>query len=311
MISLGFAGTPAHARDILEALHQSDAFQVNLVLTQPDRPSKRGMSIQPSPVKQYALSCHLPLYQPATSAELQNIKEMADLDIMVVLAYGMLFTPQALSAPRYGCVNVHFSLLPRWRGASPIQHSIMAGDKESGISLMVMEEALDAGPIINQYRCPVRDDDTTASLTDRLMDITRMKLPEDLEAYSRHPEKTTHQDERLVTYAPRIGKSDSMINWNSTAREIEQLIRAMQPSPLARAVIDDTTLIIRQAAVIDEQEIHGSPGTVINDRDTLDIATGQGILRLITVQPPSRRPMNVRDFLNGRPDLKARLRVIH
>ena len=304
MISLGFAGTPALACDILKTLHETTACRIDLVLTRPDRPSGRGMTVEPGPVKRYAQTHNLLLRQPVTPEELQDMPEMSNLDIMVVSAYGMLFTPKALSAPRYGCVNIHFSLLPRWRGATPVQHTILDGDHQTGISFMVMEKTLDTGPIINKHSCSVRDDDTTDTLTQRLTDIARNTVAHDLQAYCRKPNATLQED-RLATYAPRLSRESRVIDWNKPAEEIERLVRAMQPSPLARAMIAGKTLIIRQATVIDSHEQSAPPGTLIGTDNALDIATGQGILRLLLVQLPGRRPVSARDFLNGRPDLKT------
>lgn len=297
---LAFAGTPVAAATVLEALIEQSPHELAVVYTQPDRPAGRGRKLKPSAVKIMAETHGLPLRQPASAAELDRDSDLADVDVMIVVAYGLLLTETVLTRPRHGCINLHFSLLPRWRGAAPVQHAILAGDTETGISLMQMDAGLDTGPVLARAATPIHADDTTASLQLRLADIGAATLLELLPQLGRL--EAEPQDETLATYAPKIHKQNSMLDWHRPAVELARAVRAYNPAPGASAELNGITCKLWQANVMDT-ETKATPGNIIAaGKAGIDVATGNGALRIQQLQVPGGRPLSAAQFLNGRPE---------
>jgi len=292
-----FAGTPGFAAVALDALLQSP-HQIKAVYTQPDRPAGRGQKLTPSPVKALALQHQLPVYQPKT---LRDEKEQAFLknlqaDLMIVAAYGLILPKPILEAPLLGCINIHASYLPRWRGAAPIQRAILAGDAVTGITIMQMDEGLDTGPMLHRITCPIQPEDTSETLHDRLATLGATAL---LETLAR-PLIPLMQDSTQATYAKKILKEEASIQWQSSAEEIDRQIRAFNPWPVACTTLEGQTLRIWQASIVTGQAI-GKPGTLIRvSKEGIDVMTGQGILRLLKIQWPGGRVLSVADVLNAK-----------
>jgi methionyl-tRNA formyltransferase len=301
ILRLGFAGTPALAATILEHLLEHTGHQIKIVYTQPDRPAGRGRNITPGPVKALAQKYGLPLAQPDMPSAFDQEGRLEELDALIVAAYGMLLPAEVLKRPRYGCINVHTSLLPRWRGAAPIQRAIESGDTETGVTIMQMDAGLDTGAILSRMRCPISPHDTSATLREKLAVLGAQCLQQTLTDIISGKISPQLQDARLATYANKISKAEARLDWSRPAVELERRIRAFNPAPVAYAGFAGTPVRIWEARVIDHN-INAQPGTVIrNDHEGVDIVTGKGILRLIKIQPPGKRCMDIRDFLRGRP----------
>ncbi len=303
----GFAGTPESAVFLLKTLVQSDAADVQLVLSKPDRRRGRGRKLSPSAVSHYAQQSGLPLYQPATPDSIPTAV-LRGLDLLVVFAYGLILPEAVLKAPRLGCVNLHFSLLPRWRGASPVQHAILAGDTHTGLSIMRMETGLDSGPVYLNQRCAIRTDDTAGSLMDRLLAQSAETLPKWLhDARTRGLPRPRRQNPEAVCYAPAIHSRDRLIDWQQDCQRIERQIRALNPSPIARTAVitttgDTFTLRIWQASPC-PGNWPGQAGEILRcDHSGLLVKTGAGALNIKTLQLSGKQPTPIRDFLNGYPD---------
>lgn len=304
MLKIIFAGTPEFAATHLQALLQSP-HQVIAVYTQPDRHAGRGQKILPSPVKQLALQYHLPIYQPLTlrdSAEQEKLKNL-DADVMVVVAYGLLLPEAILNAPRFGCINVHASLLPRWRGAAPIQRAIVAGDIKTGVTVMQMDKGLDTGAMLKQESCAIAAEDTAETLHHKLAELGTPALLatlSELESGKLHPVK---QNDALACYAAKIQKDEAKLNWQLSATELERQIRAFNPWPIAFAQIDiNTHLRVWHARVIAES-VTAEPGVIVRiDKVGIAVATRANILLLETIQLPGGRAISVADFLNAKRD---------
>ena len=298
-----FAGTPEFAATILEGLLRAHQQAVIAVYTQPDRPSGRGLRYQPSPVKTLAQAHHIPVYQPQTLRDLRVQAEFTEqgADVLVVAAYGLILPRPILEAPRLGCINVHPSLLPRWRGASPIPWAIMAGDSETGISIMQMCERLDAGPVVCTTPAAIFPDDTAQTLNDRLAKLSVGTLLRALVRLDTGAARPRTQDETQATYAPRIHKNDARLDWRRASEELERQVRAFNPWPVAWTTRDQQPLRIWQASSL-ETAAEDDPGRVMACSPSgIDIATGKGRLRLLTVQRPGARSMSVADYLKSRP----------
>ncbi|MGL6265569.1 methionyl-tRNA formyltransferase [Aeromonas jandaei] len=302
-LKLIFAGTPDFAARHLAALLSSD-HEVVAVYTQPDKPAGRGQKLTASPVKELALAHNLPVYQPASLRKEEAQAELAALgaDLMVVVAYGLILPKAVLDTPRLGCINVHGSLLPRWRGAAPIQRSIWAGDAETGVTIMQMDVGLDTGAMIRKVTCPIAADETSASLYDKLAELGPQALVDTIDAMAAGDTTAEVQDDALANYAEKLSKEEARIDWSMDAVAIERCIRAFNPWPISWFEVADQTVKVWQAAVIDSD--HGQPaGTLLKaDKQGIDIATGKGVLRLLTLQPPGKKAMSVTDLLNSRRD---------
>ncbi|RMD71510.1 MAG: methionyl-tRNA formyltransferase [Gammaproteobacteria bacterium] len=298
-LDIVFAGTPAFAATILDALIAS-GHRIKAVYTQPDRPAGRGRKPRPSPVKVLAERHGLPVLQPATlkGAEAQETLKGLHPDLMVVAAYGLILPKAVLETPRLGCVNVHASLLPRWRGAAPIQRAIEAGDEETGITLMQMDEGLDTGPILLQASLPILPEDTAGTLHEKLARLGAQTLVKALEPIAERALPPIPQDERLATYAPRIEKKEALLDWKEEAVKLERKVRAFNPWPVAFTYLDGTTLRIFRARATDEHP--DEPGSVIHiDREGIGVSAGKGVLRLLEVQRPGGRPLPAGEFVKA------------
>ena len=302
-LKLIFAGTPDFAARHLAALLSSD-HEVVAVYTQPDKPAGRGQKLTASPVKELALAHDLPVYQPASLRNEAAQAELAALgaDLMVVVAYGLILPKAVLDTPRLGCLNVHGSLLPRWRGAAPIQRAIWAGDAETGVTIMQMDVGLDTGAMIRKVSCPIAFDETSASLYDKLAELGPQALVDTLGAMAAGDTAAEAQDDALANYAQKLSKEEARIDWSMEAIAIERCIRAFNPWPISWFEVAEQTIKVWQAEVIDSD--HGqSAGTLLKaDKQGIDVATGKGVLRLLTLQPPGKKAMSVPDLLNSRRD---------
>lgn len=296
-----FAGTPDFAARHLDAL-LSSGHKVVGVFTQPDRPAGRGKKLMPSPVKVLAEEHGLPIYQPASLRPQENQQLVADLnaDVMVVVAYGLILPKAVLDMPRLGCVNVHGSLLPRWRGAAPIQRSLWAGDAETGVTIMKMDVGLDTGDMLYKLACPITNEDTSATLYDKLADLGPQGLIETLQQLADNTATPEVQDEALVTYAEKLSKEEAQLDWSLSAAQLERCIRAFNPWPMSWMMIDDQPVKVWKASVIDGVTSE-EPGTIIEvSKQGIQVATAKGILNLESLQPAGKKAMSAQDLLNSR-----------
>jgi methionyl-tRNA formyltransferase len=301
-----FAGTPEFAQVALAALHAA-GFRIPLVLTQPDRPAGRGMKLSPSPVKQWALAHGLEVAQPRSlrldgkypddaGAARERLLALQP-DVMVVAAYGLILPRWVLDLPRLGCLNIHASLLPRWRGAAPIHRAIEAGDAETGITIMQMDEGLDTGDMLLAERLPIGPDDTTGRLHDRLAVLGGRLIVEALEMAACGGLSPVRQPDEGVTYAHKIDKAEAAIDWTEPAAVIERRLRAFDPFPGGQAQLGGAALKIWAARAEPGQ---GAPGEVLSVGDEgVRVACGEGVLRLLELQKPGGRRLGARDFLAG------------
>lgn len=303
-MKLIFAGTPEFAVFALEALTQSK-HDIVAVYTQPDKPSGRGLKLTASPVKNFATQHQLPIYQPASLKLEDEQKTLAafNADVMVVAAYGLLLPSAILRAPRLGCVNIHPSLLPRWRGAAPIQRAVFAGDKTSGVTIMQMDEGLDTGPMYLQKPYTLHAEETSASLHDALAKLGASALVEVLDLLEQGKIAATPQDNSQTTYANKISKEEALIDWQQPAKELEQEIRAFNPWPIAYTSWQGQNLRIWQAKALDEVCIAEPRKILRASREGIDVATGNGVLRILQVQLPGGKVHSVSDFYNAKREL--------
>lgn len=299
---IAFAGTPEFAVPTLDAIVAAGA-DVPLVLTQPDRPAGRGRRMTPPPVKQAAEAYGLRVEQPERLGDAALAAEWGldrPPDLLVVVAYGLLLPDWLLAWPGRGCVNVHASLLPRWRGAAPIQHAILAGDPVTGVSLMKMEKGLDTGPVYASRSTPIGPTETAGELHDRLSRLGAELAADALPRVLDGKLEAVPQDERAATYAPKIEKSDARLDWRLPAEDLARRVRAYHPWPIAFAEVSDGRVLrVHAASVLPGAETGGAPpGRILAaTRAGIDVATGRGVLRVTRVQPPSSRPMDVAAYL--------------
>ncbi|QBC30204.1 MULTISPECIES: methionyl-tRNA formyltransferase [Pandoraea] len=304
-----FAGTPEFAQTALAAIDAAD-FPVELVLTQPDRPAGRGMKLHASPVKRYAQTHGMPVSQPSSlrrngkfaeeaAAAIEQLRALAP-DVMVVAAYGLILPQEVLDLPRYGCLNIHGSLLPRWRGAAPIHRAIEAGDAETGITIMQMDAGLDTGAMILREAEPIRPDDTTATLHDRMAALGGKLIVDALRQLARDGHlPSVAQPETGVTYAEKIAKQEAVLDWRKPAEGLARQVRAFDPFPGALGTVHDTPVKLWRACAVAGNP-GAAPGTVLDvSADAIVVACGAGALQVTECQKPGGKRLPVREFLAG------------
>ena len=296
-----FAGTPdfaaAHLQTLLDGRHK-----VIGVYSQPDRPAGRGRQLTQSPVKQLAMKHDIPVFQPKSLKGEPEQQALAALnaDLMVVVAYGLILPQIVLDTPRYGCINVHASILPRWRGAAPIQRAIAAGDKESGVTIMQMDAGLDTGDMLVKAICPVHDTDTGSDLHDRLIETGRPALENALEQLSNGTLNPEPQSNDLCTYAHKLSKEEGMLDWSKPATELKRQVQALNPWPVAWTEIDGERIRV-WSVTHSEATADKAPGTILDtNKQGIHVATAKGVLSLTKLQPSGKRAMDTQDLLNSR-----------
>ena len=295
-----FAGTPHFAASALAAL--LNEHQIVAVLTQPDRPAGRGMQLSASPVKQLALQHGLPVLQPTTlkTDDAQRSIAAFGAELMVVAAYGLILPKAVLELPRYGCLNIHASLLPRWRGAAPVQRAILAGDTETGITIMQMDEGLDTGDMLLRRTCMIAPDETAQTLHDKLAELGATSILEALRLLQEQRLAPARQDNAAASYAAKLLKNEAKINWHHDAQQIERAVRAFNPFPVCHADFNGAVIKIWKASV--QEEVQGKPGTVIAvDKHGLVVACGKNALRLEVLQRPGGKAQPAAQFLQAVP----------
>ena len=296
-----FAGTPDFAARHLDAL-LSSGHQIVGVFTQPDRPAGRGKKLMPGPVKVLAEEKGLPVFQPVSLRPEENQQLVADLqaDVMVVVAYGLILPKAVLTMPRLGCINVHGSLLPRWRGAAPIQRALWAGDSETGVTIMQMDVGLDTGDMLHKLACPITAEDTSATLYDKLAELGPQGLIETLKQLASGTATPEVQDEARVTYAEKLSKEEARVDWTLSAAQLERCIRAFNPWPMSWFEIEGQPVKVWAASVIADAA-DAAPGTILDvSKQGIRVATGDGILNLLSLQPAGKKAMSAQDLLNSR-----------
>jgi methionyl-tRNA formyltransferase len=313
MLRIAFAGTPAFALPALEALAASP-WQLAGVLTQPDRPAGRGRELSPSPVKRRALELGLPVAQPArlrTPEEQQALRDFSP-DLLVVVAYGLILPPAVLAVPRLGCLNIHGSLLPRWRGAAPVQRAVLAGDRETGVAIMQMDAGLDTGPVYAQRAVPIGAQATSGELSEQLAQLGARLLVEVIAALAAGTAHAVPQPAEGVTYAHKLEKREGLVDWTQPAEAIARQVRGCNPWPVAETQLAGAQLRVWRARVAAERAGDaagaGAPGTVLGlVGDALHVACGGGVLALEEVQPAGKRRMSAAEFARARPLAGQRL----
>lgn len=308
-LKLVFAGTPEFAVPALQACLDAGT-EVVAVYTQPDRPAGRGRQLGASPVKQAALALGIPVEQPETLKSPQAQQRLRDYapDLMVVIAYGLILPRKVLAIPRLGCWNVHASVLPRWRGAAPIQRAILAGDTETGVGLMRMEAGLDTGPVLLERRTPIAPDDTGGSLHDRLATLGAEVLREGLlRVLGGASLPATPQAESGATYAHKLDKAEARLDFTRPALELERKVRAFNPWPVAEAELAGERVRVWSAVASPSPVVRAAnPGTVLAaSRHGIDIVSGDGVLRITQLQRPGGRAITAADYVNARPELRC------
>ncbi|MDM1708832.1 methionyl-tRNA formyltransferase [Thiopseudomonas alkaliphila] len=301
-----FAGTPEFAASHLQAILQQGIHEVIGVYSQPDRPAGRGQKLVASPVKQLALAHNIPVFQPLTLRDAAAQAELAELkpDLMVVVAYGLILPQAVLDMPRLGCINSHASLLPRWRGAAPIQRAIEAGDDVTGVTVMQMEAGLDTGPMLHKVSTPITAQDTGGSLHDRLAELGSAAVLEVLQQLAAGTMQAEKQDDSLANYAHKLSKAEAKLNWQQSATELDQQIRAFNPWPVSHSQLNGQVIKVHAAEPVLANDTAAAPGTILAaEREGLVVACGKGALRLTQIQLPNARAMSVADVLNSKQEL--------
>ncbi len=301
-MKLIFAGTPDFAVTTLAALRHESSHEILAVLTQPDRPSGRGRQLKAAPVKAFAQLQNFPILQPKTLRDLSIQQQLTALkpDLILVVAYGLILPKSILQLPPYGCLNIHASLLPRWRGAAPIQHAILAGDDITGITIMQMDSGLDTGDMLCKSEIPITDRETSASLHDKLASLGAKRLLATLTALEQQRLSPEKQNEHLATLAPKIQKQDGKINWNQSATAIDRKIRAFNPYPIAFSQLGQQTIRIFAATPLNETAC-SAPGTIVrSDKEGIDIATRDAVLRVSCLQLPGSKPLLAQQIIHSK-----------
>jgi len=296
-----FAGTPDFAARHLQALINSE-HQIVGVYSQPDRPAGRGKKLKASEVKALALEHGLPVFQPQSLKTDEALEELNSLnaDIMIVVAYGLILPKAILDAPRLGCLNVHGSILPRWRGAAPIQRAIWAGDQQTGVTIMQMDEGLDTGDMLHVSHCPIDSAETSASLYAKLAELGPDALINTINRLAKGDITPEPQNDADANYAKKLSKDEANIDWSMDAEQIERNIRAFNPWPVCFTQMSGNTVKIYQANVVEQS---GAAGTVLtSDKNGIVVACGKHALSISELQPQGKKPMAINDFLNGRSD---------
>lgn len=308
-----FAGTPDFAARHLAALLSSQ-HQIVAVYTKPDKPAGRGKKITTSPVKDLAQQQNIPIYQPENFSAIETQQALAAInaDIMVVVAYGLLLPSVILTTPRLGCINVHGSILPRWRGAAPIQRAIWAGDEQTGVTIMQMDEGLDTGDMLQVATLPIEEKETSATLYHRLAELAPSALLACLDDIAAGQAVAQKQDDQFANYAKKLSKEEARIDWSLTAKEIERCIRAFNPWPMSYFTLKthdqcEHNIKVWAAEIQTDTPLSASntntPGTILSaDKNGISVVTGDGILRLISIQLPGKKAMSTADILNSRRD---------
>lgn len=308
-LNIVFAGTPEFALPCLDALARSQHV-LRAVYTQPDRPAGRGRKLQPSAVKSWAVDHDIPVVQPLNFKDAAAVDALAALkpDVLIVIAYGLILPQRVLDIPKFGCINVHASLLPRWRGASPIQQAVLHGDSQSGVTIMQMDAGMDTGDMLREVVCTLDPRETAGSLHDKLSTIAAEPLLQTLDAIAQGRAIATPQDNSLATPASKINKNDAAINWQQPAEEIDRLIRAFNPWPIAFTHIGEEVMRIHQAA-IEAVASSKAPGTVLAiDKSGMRVATGKHVLLVERIQFSGGNVICISDWLNsGRSQLHVDL----
>ena len=299
-----FAGTPDFSVAPLKALVANH--DIVGVFTQPDRKAGRGKKLTPPPVKVAAQEFDIPVFQPNTLKGQEELIKSLGADVMVVVAYGMLLPQSILDIPRLGCLNIHASILPRWRGAAPIQRAIEAGDEETGVSIMRMELGLDTGPVYQVLKTPILKTDTSLSMHDKLAILGAQGINETISKLEESPDLPAQiQDNQLANYAKKISKDQAVINWNMSAAEIDQRIRAFTPWPICQTTHNGTRIRVWKAQALDNQLKHSKeakPGDIIAVNDnTIEVVCGNGVLSLQTLQRDGSKQLPIQEFCNGYP----------
>ncbi|MGI1988884.1 methionyl-tRNA formyltransferase [Shewanella glacialipiscicola] len=300
-LNIIFAGTPDFAARHLQALLDSHHNVIG-VYTQPDRPAGRGKKLTASPVKELAIANNIPVYQPGSLRKEPAQQQLAELnaDIMVVVAYGLILPKVVLDTPRLGCINVHGSILPRWRGAAPIQRALWAGDTETGVTVMQMDVGLDTGDMLLKTYLPIEDSDTSASLYEKLAEQGPVALLQALEGLANGTLTAEKQDEALANYAEKLSKEEARLDWNKSAKQLWQEVRAFNPWPVSYFEHQGNTIKVWQTQV-SETISTAAPGTIISaSKKGIDIATADGVLTLLSMQLPGKKTLSVADILNAR-----------
>ncbi len=295
-----FAGTPAFGLPCLDALHASQ-HQLVGIYTQPDRPAGRGKHPQCSAVKTWGAAHHIPVHQPLNFKDVETQNRLAAIkpDLMIVIAYGLILPASVLAIPQFGCINVHASILPRWRGASPIQQALLHGDTKTGITIMQMNEGMDTGEIFTMITTPITSKDNAQSVHDRLSTLSCAPLLETINNIARCGAQTTPQPSTGITYAPKIKKSDAIIHWQTPSSDIDCMIRAFNPWPIAQTYAQHQPLRIHEAHVV-KQQTTSTPGTILSlDKTGLLVATAKDCLKITKLQWPGGKVISVADYQNS------------
>jgi methionyl-tRNA formyltransferase len=300
-LRIAFAGTPQFALPALRVLLAS-RHRVVGVLTQPDRPAGRGQQLRASPIKLLALEHGLVVAQPPTLKTPDGRAQLAQWapDLLVVVAYGLILPPPVLALPRLGCVNIHGSLLPRWRGAAPIQRAILAGDAETGVTIMQLDAGLDTGPMLLERRRPIHSHETAGDLHDALSDLGAAALVDAIDGIAAGTLGAQPQPLNGATYAPKIEKAEARLDWSATAAELDRRVRAFNPWPMAETSFAGEQLRVLRARIADQPAVDAAPGTLLGIADDgLRVACGEGVLAVRELQRAGKRPVSARDFANA------------